>query len=455
MPAIQITPLGGGSEIGANAFLVRADAYSLVLDCGLHPKKEGVDSLPDFSLIEDQPEAVIVSHGHVDHCGAVPFLLREHPAMVCYATKPTTRIMDRMLHNSVFVMGMLALERGISGYPLYSHGDVDFALMQTYAMDFDQEFALSWHAPFRASFHHSGHVLGSACVSISVPGHRLLYTGDVSTTDQELVGAMTPINPAWKVDTLVIESTHGARPEDRKGGLKGEVRRFAKAIAAVLEQGGSVLIPSFALGRTQEMLNTVNRLQAVGRLPDVPVYASGLGRAIYEIYGKYSGYLRDGAELAPLTRFKRIGDVWERQVRADLLKRNCIIVATSGMMIENTPSAMIAQDMVTGKEHGIFFAGYIDPDTLGYQVLHAEVGDALRFERNGHPVKVQLENRRSFNFSAHAPREELVALVDRVQPKNVVFVHGDSDAIDWMYDNCRGPYRKFRTQIGETLTLEA
>ena len=104
--------------------------------------------------------------------------------------------------------------------------------------------------------------------------------------------------------------------------------------------------------------------------------------------------------------------------------------------------------------HAIFFVGYLDPDTLGYKLLHAKTGDALQFELHGPAQRVEVENRQSFNFSAHARREDLCRLVERLAPKNVVFVHGDPEAIEWMSDHVNGSCRKFAPTIGETVVLE-
>src|SRR5690606_816802 len=150
-------------------------------------------------------------------------------------------------------------------------------------------------------------------------------------------------------------------------------------------------------------------------VPKAPVYASGLGRAIYEIYDRYYDYLQPGSDLRPLAQFGRIGNVWEPGVVQELLARPGIIVATSGMMLENTPSALIAEAMAGDTRHGIFFVGYLDHDTLGYHLLHAEPGAALRFRLGGEPVVRRLQNIKRFHFSAHAPRAVLRDLVNRLE----------------------------------------
>jgi Cft2 family RNA processing exonuclease len=448
-------PLGGGPEIGANCYLFSADGHQILLDSGLHPKKEGLAAMPEFSLLRKAPDGVIISHGHVDHCGSMPYLVKQFPTVSGYATKPTVQIIDRMLHNSVSVMSTLALEQGIREYPLYTHRDVEFAIRRTYGLPFEHEFSLSWECPFRVQFLNSGHVLGGAMVLVRTPSHTLFYTGDINMRDQELLRGLTPPDPRIEIDTLVIESTRGATHEPDRINYATETERFAEEASKVIKAGGCVLAPAFALGRTQEILNIIARLQRNKKLPKVPIFMSGLGRAVYEIYEAHPNYLRPGAVLSPIDQFKRIGDVWERKVVRDLLKEPCIIVATSGMMVENTPSALIAAEMVREERHGIFFVGYVDVDTLGYKVLHAQPGESLVFETGGTPVKVKNRNRVRFHFSAHAPREDLCEFIGWVQPKNIVFIHGDPEAIEWMRANCGQGYRQFAPRIGQTVVLDA
>jgi Cft2 family RNA processing exonuclease len=447
-------PIGGGHEIGANCYRFTADGHSILLDAGVHPKKDGLETLPDFSLLTRAPDGVIISHGHIDHCGSLPYLMKQFPTVCGYATKPTVQIIDRMLHNSVSVMGTIALEQGIREYPLFTHRDVEYAIRRTYGLPYQHEFAVTWECPFRITFYSSGHVLGGAGVLVRAPSHTLFYTGDISMRDQELMAGLTPIDENIEVDTLVIESTRGAHHEQDSLDYGREIARFAEECDKVLKKGGCVLVPAFALGRTQEMLNIIARLQREQRLPRVPVYASGLGRAIYEIYDQFQNYLKPNVVLSPLDQFKRIGDVWERKVVKDLLRDPAIIVATSGMMLENTPSSLIAAEMVGENRHAIFFVGYTDPDTLGYKLLNAAVGDSLVFSLSGNPVKVKMENRQRFHFSAHAPREDLCNFIEMVRPKNIVFIHGDLDAIEWMRENCGFDCRRFAPGLGETVVLD-
>ena len=453
--SIELTVLGGGGEVGANCFLLNIDGQQVVLDCGTHPKKDGNEALPEFSLLTKAPDAVLISHGHQDHCGSFPYLLRHFPMVRSFSTAPTLRIMDRMLHNSVSVMGLIAKERGISEYPLYDHGDVNYALKGTRTHPYEESFSLGLRVPVQGSFHRAGHVLGSAGILLKMPNHTLFYTGDYCETPQELLPGHKPLRDDIQVDTLIIESTHGNTDEDKVRNYQEEARRLGESTRDVLLGGGAVLIPTFALGRTQEILNIIVRQQEEGLIPDVPVYASGLGRAVYELYDYYLDHLIPNTELCPLDRFERIGNVWNQDTVERLISRPCIIVATSGMMLQNTPSAMIAQAMVKETHHGIFFVGYLDHETLGYHLLHSERGQSLQFTLHKEPVEVHLENIQRFYFSAHAPRKSLANTIERIKPKNVIYVHGDADAIAWMHENTGNGFSAHAPAIGQTLTLKA
>lgn len=452
---MTFTVLGGGGEVGAACFEVDVDGCRILLDCGTHPKRDGLDALPALDKLQTPPDALIVSHGHADHIGAIPYLLREFPLVKVYATRPTAAIMDRMLHNSVTVMETLARERGVPGYPLYDHADVNYAVRGVRAFELDERIELGSDVPVEAVFKHAGHVLGSASVLLRTNGHTLFYTADICETDQELLGGYGPLPLDVPVDTLVIECTRGATEESRIKAYEDEVERLARAMDEVLRAGGCVLLPCFALGRTQEMLNIISRLQETGRIPSVPVYASGLGRAVYELYDRFAHYLREDANLRPLDLYERVGNVWDPSRIEDLLRYPAIVVATSGMMIENTPSAMIAREMVQETHHGIFFAGYLDHETLGYRLLHCNPGDRLKFATGWPAAEVRLTNLKRFDFSAHAPRAALCNVIKQLEPKNVVYIHGDPEAVVWMQENTGNGFARFAPVVGDTIELKA
>lgn len=451
---INFSVLGGGGEVGANCFELSFNGSRILLDCGTHPKKEGSECLPAFDLLNQPPDAYLVSHGHIDHCGAIPVLCRRFPGLPGYTTPPTRHIVDRMLHNSVMVMEMLSQERGISDYPLYDHYDIGSALRFLKERPFDTPFYIGNDSDIEVTFLNAGHVLGGASILIRIPGQTIFYSGDVSQTRQMLIDGCAPLSDHLGVDTLIIESTQGATDDDEKNPYHEEIYLLAQAMKRVFDRGGSVLLPSFALGRTQEMVNIVAHLQEEGLIPYTPIYTVGLGRAIYEIYDKFSRYLHPKAILRPLSRTMRLGNVWDKHTVEQLLRYPCVIIATSGMMMENTPSALVAQAMVQQTHHGIFFVGYLDPDSLGYKLLHAAPGTPLQFELNKPPVEIVLTDIDQYRFSAHASRSELVDIVLRLAPKRILYVHGDPEALAWMRENAGTNAETYIPEVGQTLSLE-
>ncbi|MCX8064632.1 MAG: MBL fold metallo-hydrolase [Candidatus Hydrogenedentes bacterium] len=451
---LTISILGGGGEIGANTIEVCYGSEGILLDCGIHPKKEGYEALPEFDMMSRFPDAVLVTHGHIDHCGGLPYLTRLFSHFRVHATLPTIRIMERMLHNSVVVMSTLRRERGIVEYPLYNHEDVENLIEVTRAHLYKEIFEVSPHGVIKAMFNPAGHVLGSASILLDIEGHKILYTGDISGGYQELLGPYEPIEWLDCVDTMIVECTQGAVDERQVNPYFDEALNLAGAINEVIDRSGSVLIPTFALGRTQEIANILARLQEEGVLKKVPIYLSGLGRAIYEIYEQFKEYLNEKSILRPLRSFRKLGNVLDKNVVNQLIGEPSIIIATSGMMVENTPSALIAERMVMSKHHGIFFVGYVDPDTLGYRLLTSEEGDKLAFQLDAEPVEVKLRNIRRFHFSGHAYRSALVKLIESYNPENVIVVHGDPPALEWMREHLKDNYNCIVPGNGEKISFQ-
>jgi predicted metal-dependent RNase len=213
-----------------------------------------------------------------------------------------------------------------------------------------------------------------------------------------------------------------------------------------------VLIPAFALGKTQELLFLIHHLIERGRIPAVPLYLSGLGKSITEIYQEHQRYLRPQGSMLSFDLFSVLGFLDDLSIES-LLRSPAIIVATNGMMVENTPSARIARFMAREKRHGIFFSGYIDPDTLGYRVFHARPGDRIVFSPEEEPVELVNPNIRRFYLSSHADRYELLEFARRVRPETIVLVHGEKEGMDFMRGELGGEAQILLGERGKTIPL--
>jgi len=424
-------------EIGANCYALDIGGKRVVLDCGLHPRMEGLDALPNLTAIPDgSVDAIILSHGHQDHVGAIPVLMRRHPGAILFSTEPTRQIGDVMLHNSVNVMLRMREEAGIADYPLFTHREADLAgkrwqvvpLHKRWSFD-GERLGANEDAPLSFEFYDAGHILGSAGTMIRGEGRKIFYTGDVNFDDQTISSAAG--FPEEPLDVLIVETTRGDHETAPGFTRAGEEQRLAGALSRAFQRGGAVLIPVFALGKTQELLAMLINMQRRGLMPNgLPVYIGGLSAKLTEIYDKLAGqwprqypgiHLMDGA--APFV-------VNGRDIVELPMKRGRIYALTSGMMSEHTLSNIFASRMLSEPVQSLFFIGYADPNSPGGRIRDAAAGAQVRLDPDqpAQPLRCDVE---IFNFSAHASRESIRAWVNRVTPKKIVLVHGDPPAIEW------------------------
>jgi len=461
--AWTFTVLGGGQEIGANSYLLNISGVPLLLDAGLHPKKYGMESLPVYDWIEQELEAIFISHAHLDHVGSLPLINHRQPQAPIFATLPTKDIALRMLHNTVTVMNIFREEKGYMEYPFYKHQDLRPLVNEIIGLEFNPAGGslttrrqghgerVRLRGQIQAHFLPSGHVLGAASLLIRQGKYTLYYTGDISLKDQELIpGAVIP---EGHLDFLVLECTYANDPAYYSLNRQQEIEFLAKEASRIFAGGGCVLIPAFALGKTQELLVIIHRLMRRGQIPSVPLYISGLGKSITEIYQEHCRYLCPQASHLSFELFSVLGFLDDLAVK-NLLREPCLIVATNGMMVENTPSARIARWMIQEERHGIFFCGYIDPDTLGYRVFHTQPGEALAFSSQEEPVRVVNSNIKRFYLSSHADRYELLELASRLHPRIIVLIHGEKEGMEFFQEELGRESQVFLGEIGKTIPLE-
>jgi Cft2 family RNA processing exonuclease len=435
MSQIRLTNLTRQIEIGANCYLLEAGGRRIVLDCGAHPKHEGLDAQPLWEHLGEKPlDAILLSHAHQDHLGSLPVLARKHPEARLFMTEPTRQLADVMLHNSVNVMTKRH-ENGEGDAPSFSHREATSCVRRFQALPLRQRFNLlgerlgfGERADVSIQLEDAGHILGSAAVLLETQGRRLLYTGDVNFDSQSLMlGARLPEE---EIDTVVIETTRGAIPQPENFTREEEEKRFAAAIREIFEGGGSVLVPVFALGKSQELLAMIYTLRQKGLLPECPVYVGGLSTKLSEIHDKLasaSHRQHPGLNLlesvAPFT-------LSGRELNQFPIRPGRIYALSSGMMTEHTLSNVIAPQFLPNPAHGIFFVGYADPDSPAGRLRNAKKGETFHLAPDlpGETLRCRVE---TFGFSAHSDREGLANYLVRTAPKNVVLVHGDPAAVAW------------------------
>ena len=437
---MKLTDLNRHGEIGANSMFVQIGSFNILIDSGLNPKKLGYDALPDFEPIENiDLDLIVLTHCHLDHLGSMPIVTAHNPKTPVITTAPNVTLAPRMLRNSINVMKRQREEHGIVEYPLFLHRDVAQFGKQLTIQRFERgEIYTKGKDQIEVILHPAGHVAGAAAVELIYKHRRIVFTGDVLFDAQRtLPGAHLPTG---QIDTLILETTRGAKGRESGKTRASEVDKLIDQIGAILERGGSCLIPVFALGRMQELFKIIYEARSFGRLPKCPIHAAGLGMAVCEHFDK----IRKKTMLIDFD-IKMLEKMDVRSVDLNMrpgrdLPRKGIYLVSSGMMVEHTPSYKIAASLLPHPNNGLCFVGYCDPDTPGGHLLESHEEDATFFFDAldySAPIRASIDQ---FDLSGHADRSELLEYAEQSEARAIVLTHGDQDARAW-----------FQSQLSERL----
>ena len=422
--------LGGAHEVGASSTLIEIEGHRILVDAGIRMGSEQDSQLPNLDAVGGV-DTVLVTHAHADHTGALPVLMRYlRPDVKMYCTPPTKLITKVLLEDSA---NRWQREEQEDKPPLYTPEDVTLVLQRMETLPWDEPVSIC--DGVTARWIRAGHILGAAMIYIEGKQERILMTGDVSVTDQLTIPGMVEQLP-YQLDGMVTESTYGNRQhKDRTEQVNELVQAVAKTVAA----GGKVLIPAFAVGRSQEVILILKRAMERKDIPEFPVYVDGMVQKVNDIYSGFPNELSP-----PLPHIAECGeDIFYsdtiRQVPPDYDRDSvsswepCCIVASSGMLIGGR-SKGYADRLVSNPKNLIAITGYQAKGTPGRALLDlAEQNDSTDREwtlndetkETSVPMKCRVER---YFLSAHADKDQLTGLVEKVKPRRLFLVHGDKDA---------------------------
>ncbi|QQY09878.1 MAG: MBL fold metallo-hydrolase [Candidatus Xiphinematobacter sp.] len=431
---MQLTNLTRNLEIGANSYLLRAGENNILLDAGFHPRMEGLAALPNFSLLEGKNvDAVVLTHAHHDHIGALPALTKCFRDVPIYMTPATACIAGIVLHDSVNVMMRRKEAANLPEYPLFTHRGVDRCseLWQPYSIGhtfYPCSFFGREMRDVRLCFFDAGHVLGSAGILIESEGRTFFYTGDVNFSDQSILRGAD--FPKGGIDILMMETTRGDSPAAKNFTRDAEELRLAQAIKEIFERGGAVTIPVFSLGKTQELLAMFWKMRIRGLLPAAPVYLGRLSAKLTLVYDTFASNTRRHSPALQLLQEMTPQIVSGAEIGSCCPKQQSIFALSSGMMSENTLSNIFARRILESSRQGLFFVGYVDADSPAGKIRRTVIDQEVVLEV-GLPALKRKCQCKEFNFSAHSSREALLAYALRIRPKTIVLAHGDFLALEW------------------------
>lgn len=438
-----LTFCGAAGTVTGSCSHIQCESGRFLIDCGLFQGNRTTQELnyQPFPFDASQAEFLILTHAHIDHSGLLPKLTAAGFTGTIYATAATKDLLEFMLRDSAFIQESnterINSKRERRGQeliePIYTMEDAEATLLQIEAVDYE-----TWFEPkegIRARYWNAGHLLGSASAEVqladSLKTIKMLFSGDLGP--EEKAFHPEPDAPTG-YDYIVCESTYGNRDredytlEKRREAIRDELKRG-------LSRGGNVVIPSFAVERSQELLHDIAVLLNSGEIPDATVYLdSPMARKATEVFIKHAGAMEDievnETEIFRHENFRLVQSVDESKA-INRVKKGAIIISASGMCTAGRIKHHLKNNIFKS-ESTILFVGYQSPGTLG----HIITSGARQVRIHGKEYKVRAEIRRLGNYSAHADQGELLDWVAERGPAvgGLFLNHGDDDARAMMRD---------------------
>ena len=380
--------LGASREVGRSAFLLHTDK-NIMIDYGIKLFDESGDVKYPIPA-PAKPDLMVLSHAHLDHSGCLPMLYSKG-RMRWYSTPPTKDICEILWKDSLKIMGENApyqlhdMKRTMRNWDPLVYGNA----IQT--------------GESRIKLYDAGHISGAAMVEVEYRGKNLLYTGDFKSEDTFMHKGAEPLEG---VDVLVMETTYAKREHPPR---KETEEKLMEHIYDAVESGGNALLPSFALGRTQELISLVRHYDK-----DIPVFVDGMGRALTKLYMQYPKYIKDPEHFKKAVRSVQM--IEHPRERRDVLREPSVVISSAGML---NGGPMLSYLFNANTESKLLFTGYCVEGTNGW--LLQNKGTLMKDEEEL-DVDIPVEY---LDLSAHAGRAGIMDFIKTANPEKIVLVHGD------------------------------
>ena len=465
---MKITCLGAAGTVTGSSFLIEAEGVRIMVDCGMFQGSRQLEdrNYLDFPYDPTTITHLLLTHAHIDHSGLIPKLVKNGFSGMILCTPATADLCRIMLADSAYIQEMEAEWRNRKKKragrirliePLYSREDAEATLEYLHPLNYGNDMIIS--PAVRARFNDAGHILGSAIIELWIKEKdreiKLVFSGDLGSTHQPIIKDPTYIREA---DVVLVESTYGNRIHKSKENTYKELR---DVIVASHQDGGNVVIPAFAVERTQEVLYILNELRSENQIPHMDVYVdSPLAISATEIFLDHPECfdketmekLRSGNHPIdfPGMHFTRSP---EESMQLNEIEKGAIIIAASGMGHAGRIKHHLRHNLWRPQAH-VVFVGYQAQGTTGRLI----VDGAKRVKIFGEEVNVAAKVHTIGGFSAHADRDNLLKWMDFFDPKPAVtiIVHGESNSSKAFADHIKEKLNitSIIPQLGEQIDID-
>jgi metallo-beta-lactamase family protein len=433
---ISLTFHGAAGQVTGSMHLLEAAGARILLDAGLFQGRRAETRALNANLPVDprRIDAVILSHAHIDHAGRLPLLVSHGFHGPIYATAATRDLCAIMLPDAAHIQEKDAeflARRGKAGpesEPLYTMADAVAVQDLIVGVPYRRVQHLRKHLAFE--FTDAGHILGSASVDLRLTegaGHRLVFSGDIGRAGLPIIRDPDP--PSGPIDTLIIESTYGNRSHDSIAGAEEKLGEMVRRVAG---RGGKILIPSFAVGRTQELVYSLHQLFRAGRIPGLPIYvdsplavdATAVFRLHPDLFDRGEQMIEKTTALFDFPLLRYVRDVQDSK-KLNTMPGPAVIIAASGMAESGRIVHHLANHVGDHKTL-VLFVGFQAEHTLGRRIQDGAKVVKLMGEEM--PLRCEVES--IGGYSAHADKTELRSWVRRLGGpiRRAFVVHGEPDA---------------------------
>jgi KH/beta-lactamase-domain protein len=406
--------------------------------------------VPEANPITDI-DAVVITHAHLDHCGTLPALFKYGYKGPVYCTEPTRDLM------ALLQLDNIKLAYGEAKKNLYKGEDVRNEILHTITLKYGETTDIA--PDVKLTFQNAGHILGSAIAHFHIGDglHNIAFTGD---TKFEKTWLFNPANTKFpRLESMVLESTYGGH-KDFQPSRKDASEQLGEYIKEACEHGGKILIPVFAVGRSQEVMLVIEQLEREGSIPPLPVYLDGMIWEATAIHTAYPEFLNSTLKEKIFNQNENpfLSPIFHRVETADMREEichspdPCIVLATGGMM-SGGPVLEYFREWADDERNWLLFVGYQSENSLGRTIQRGRADITLPFK--GKPVTVQIKmNRETVDgFSGHSDRNQLLDYIKKLEPrpKKIIIVHGEDRKC---VDLAAAINQKFRIQTVAPQNLE-
>jgi metallo-beta-lactamase family protein len=440
---VQLQFIGAAGTVTGSKTLLKTSKHKILIDCGLFQGNKRERKLNKINRLPFNPaelDAIILTHGHLDHCGYLPVLVKKGFTGPIYATSPSRDISEVILRDSAHIQVEDAREANKKRSesqkplkPLYREKHVDKTMPLFKAYPDNEWVQVDGEARFR--FQKSGHILGSAIVELELEGRRFVFSGDVGQREPLILDAPTPIAEA---DYLVMESTYGDKLHDNS---VSPYQALEDVVNRTFGKGGTLIIPSFAVERAQEIILILNNLMDEKSIPAIPIYLdSPMGTDITKIFQEHRDWHNlSEAECDSLTKNVHIVQRFEDTLTVldpDGPKQK-IVIAGSGMATGGRVLYYLKQ-LVGDSKNTVLLVGHQATGTRGHQLSSG----VKEIQIDDETYQVQAEINQIGSLSAHGDQGDLLWWLGHLEktPKRIFLNHGEKEATEALKKKIEGIY---------------